>query len=51
VWDHSAVTGIDKVIALYERMDKSVTIVGLNEESRKIIHRSGLTSLHDAVGM
>lgn len=43
VWDHSAVTAIAKVIYKYQRMDKHVSIVGLNEESQMLIERIGLT--------
>lgn len=51
VWDHSAVTGIHKVMALYEGRGKSVAIVGLNDESKKIIHRSGSPALRQVVGI
>jgi SulP family sulfate permease len=51
VWDHSAVTGINKVIQIYEGLDKSVSLIGLNEESKKIIHRSGLPFLRNVVGI
>ncbi|MCA1030363.1 SulP family inorganic anion transporter [Bacillus timonensis] len=44
VWDHSAVTAIAKVVAKYQKQDKDVQIVGLNEESKLIIDRVGITS-------
>lgn len=43
VWDHSAVTAIAKVIAKYEAENKKVSIIGLNDESKKLIDRVGLT--------
>ncbi|MHA6481616.1 SulP family inorganic anion transporter [Paenibacillus sp. strain BS8-2] len=42
VWDHSAVTAIAKVLNKYETLGKKVTIIGLNEESKKLIDRVGL---------
>ncbi|MCR2805348.1 SulP family inorganic anion transporter [Paenibacillus soyae] len=42
VWDHSAVTAIAKMVSKYESLNKTVTIIGLNEESRKLIDRVGL---------
>ncbi|WP_159888098.1 SulP family inorganic anion transporter [Paenibacillus puerhi] len=42
VWDHSAVTAISKIIAKYQSLDKQVTIIGLNEESRTLIDRTDL---------
>ncbi|WAH44751.1 SulP family inorganic anion transporter [Alicyclobacillus fastidiosus] len=44
IWDHSAVTGINKVIDLYVQAGGSVSIVGLNEESQRLIHKSGMKS-------
>ncbi len=44
VWDHSAVTAIGKVVAKYEQLDKKVVIVGLNEESQRLIDKVGLTA-------
>lgn len=44
VWDHSGVTAISKVIAKYERMNKTVTIIGLNEESKQLIAQIGLAT-------
>ncbi|WP_128893726.1 SulP family inorganic anion transporter [Longirhabdus pacifica] len=43
VWDHSAVNAVAKVIAKYEQLDKKVQIIGLNEESKMLIDRVGLT--------
>nr|WP_127585542.1 SulP family inorganic anion transporter [Paenibacillus koleovorans] len=42
VWDHSAVTAISKTLARYEQYGKKATIVGLNEESRQLVHQVGL---------
>lgn len=44
VWDQSAVTAMAKVKAKYELLDKHVTFIGLNEESKTIVHKTGLTS-------
>lgn len=43
VWDQSAVTAIAKVKSKYEQLDKQVTFIGLNEESKRIIKKIGLT--------
>ncbi len=43
VWDHSAVTAIAKVLVKYEALGKSATIIGLNDESKKLIDRVGLS--------
>ncbi|WP_257786625.1 SulP family inorganic anion transporter [Paenibacillus crassostreae] len=43
IWDQSAVTAIVKVITKYEQMGKHVKIVGLNEESRILIDKIGLS--------
>jgi len=45
VWDHSAVTGISKVIANYHQLNKTVSITGLNSESASLLQRSGLSSV------
>lgn len=45
VWDHSAVTGISKVLAKYHQANKSVTIIGLNSESESLLQRSGLSGV------
>lgn len=42
VWDHSAVTAIAKIVLKYQQNHKIVEIIGLNEESKKIIDRIGL---------
>lgn len=42
VWDHSAVTAIAKIIHRYKQYDKQVTIIGLNEESQKLVDQVGL---------
>ncbi|TMV50661.1 SulP family inorganic anion transporter [Paenibacillus mesophilus] len=44
VWDQSAVTAISKATLKYKQLNKQVTIVGLNEESRKLVERVGLAS-------
>lgn len=44
VWDHSAVTAIAKVMSKYKALNKKVTIIGLNAESRKLVDRVGLTA-------
>lgn len=41
VWDHASVTGIQRVIEKYEKLGKSVQLVGLNEESAALMRRSG----------
>jgi SulP family sulfate permease len=43
VWDHSAVTAIAKILVKYEALGKKATIIGLNEESKKLIDRVGLS--------
>ncbi|WP_188698893.1 SulP family inorganic anion transporter [Pullulanibacillus camelliae] len=42
IWDHSAVTGIAKVVDKYKARNKEVNIVGLNPESQTIIKKIGL---------
>lgn len=42
VWDHSAVTGISKVILKYQQLGKTVEIRGLNEESKQLVEKVGL---------
>ncbi|WP_419873223.1 SulP family inorganic anion transporter [Candidatus Pristimantibacillus sp. PTI5] len=44
VWDQSAVTAIAKVKSKYEQLNKQVSFIGLNEESKLIIRNLGLTS-------
>lgn len=43
VWDLSAVTAISKVVAKYREADKFVLITGLNEESKQLVDRLGLS--------
>lgn len=42
VWDHSGVTAVSKAAEKYARYGKTVRIVGLNEDSRRLIERAGL---------
>lgn len=44
VWDHSAVTAIAKVIHKYHKLDKEVSLVGLNSESKRIVEQVGLSA-------
>jgi len=44
VWDHSAVTAISKAVLKYQQLGKTVTITGLNEESKHLVDRIGLSS-------
>lgn len=44
VWDHSAVTAISKVVNKYEQHGKKVDILGLNEESRRLVDKVGLSA-------
>lgn len=44
VWDHSAVTAIAKAVRKYEQLDKKVTIVNLNQESKRLVEQVGLVS-------
>ncbi|RJX37007.1 SulP family inorganic anion transporter [Paenibacillus pinisoli] len=44
VWDHSAVTAISKVVNKYEQLGKKAEIIGLNEESRRLVDKVGLTA-------
>lgn len=48
IWDHSAVTAITSVVMKYEAMDKKVVIVEMNDESNRMIERTGIgtTSTH-----
>lgn len=41
VWDHASVTGIQKVVDKYDEFDKSVSFIGLNEESMELMRKSG----------
>lgn len=44
VWDHSAVTGIAKVVHKYEQLGKQVRVEGLNEESKGLVDRIGISA-------
>ncbi|TFE19352.1 SulP family inorganic anion transporter [Cohnella luojiensis] len=44
VWDHSAVNAIAKTVTKYRQLDKHVEVVGLNEESKRIIDKIGIES-------
>lgn len=43
IWDQSAVAGIAKVIDKYNQIGKKVRIIGLNEDSKLLVERIGLT--------
>ncbi len=43
LWDHSAVNAIAKMIARYEMLGKNVTLNGLDEESKRLVDRIGLS--------
>lgn len=45
LWDHSAVTAVSKVVRKYRKLNKHVTLVGLNEESQLLVHKMGVTEL------
>lgn len=44
VWDHSAVTAIAKVSLKYQQAGKDVQITGLNQESKLLVERVGLSA-------
>src|SRR5690606_20221494 len=44
VWDQSAVRGIAQVVAKYRQLGKHAEVIGLNEESRLMIDKVGLTT-------
>ncbi|WP_134703413.1 SulP family inorganic anion transporter [Ammoniphilus sp. YIM 78166] len=44
IWDHSAVTAIAKVIYKYQKLNKHVKIIGLNEESQQLVNQVGLSA-------
>jgi len=44
IWDHSAITAISKAMLKYERLDKQAAIVGLNQESKRLVEQTGLQS-------
>ncbi|MDF5716660.1 MAG: STAS domain-containing protein [Rhizonema sp. NSF051] len=37
VWDHAAVTAISKVISRYQKLNKNVVVLGLNQESESLM--------------
>lgn len=43
VWDHAANAAISKVIARYQKLNKHVTIIGLNQESPSFMGKVGIT--------
>ncbi len=45
VWDQSAVNAIGKVIVKYKQLGKTVQIEGLNEESKLLIEKMGMSML------
>lgn len=44
VWDHSGVTAIAKAVQKYGALGKSVSVVGLDEESQTLVDRVGLAA-------
>lgn len=44
VWDHSAVAAIARIVVKYNQMGKEVSIIGLNDESQRIVDRIGLAA-------
>ncbi|BCG61065.1 SulP family inorganic anion transporter [Paenibacillus sp. URB8-2] len=42
IWDQSAVNAISKTMDKYEQYGKTVTIIGMNEESSRLVSRVGL---------
>jgi len=47
VWDQSALQSLEKVIKQYEELGKSLTIIQLDYDSRKMIHKAGITVQSD----
>ena len=43
LWDHGAVTAISKVVSKYKKLNKTVTVVGLNQESQQFADKIGVT--------
>lgn len=43
VWDQSAVTAISKVVNKYQQLGKTVELIGLNDESRSMVDKVGLS--------
>jgi len=44
VWDHASVVGIQRVIEKYAQLDKSVRLIGLNDESAELLRKAGTPS-------
>lgn len=44
VWDQSATNAISKVVNKYKEAGKETTLVGLNEESQRMVDKVGLAS-------
>ncbi|WP_166240420.1 SulP family inorganic anion transporter [Paenibacillus turpanensis] len=44
VWDHSGVNAIAKIVLKYQQLGKTVSITGLNEESKQLIDQIGLSA-------
>jgi sulfate permease, SulP family len=42
VWDHSAAAAIGKVVAHYQRLGKSIQLMGLDHQSYQVMARSGV---------
>lgn len=43
LWDHSAVTAVSKVVNKYRKLNKNVSLVGLNQESQRFAYKMGFT--------
>lgn len=46
VWDHSAVTAIEKVTQKYKQVGKKVMITGLNMQSQRLVEQAELASAY-----
>jgi sulfate permease, SulP family len=46
VWDHAAGMAIAKVVAHYQRLNKSIVLQGLTAESRAVVRRAGVSEAH-----
>ncbi|MFE0558270.1 STAS domain-containing protein [Paenibacillus sp. NPDC058910] len=44
VWDQSATNAISKVLNKYKEAGKAITLVGLNDESQRMVDKVGLAS-------
>jgi sulfate permease, SulP family len=44
VWDHGAAMAIAKVVNQYQRLGKSIAIIGLNPESHATVRRAGVAA-------